>query len=76
VRFDEKETKFEKGKEKQEKNPKKQFKKQTLQLYFVQVENTERVFTLNRQFKPILKSIGFLSSFSDLKLNPPQLLEL
>jgi hypothetical protein len=76
VRFDEKETKFEKGKEKQEKNPKKQLKKQTLQLYFVQVENTERVFTLNTQFKPMLKSIGHLSSFSDLKLNPPQLLEL
>lgn len=73
IRFDEKETKFEKGKEKQEKHPKKQLKKQSLQLYYVQIENVERIWTLNVKFIPELKLIGHLSSFSDLKLNPPQL---
>jgi hypothetical protein len=74
IRFDEKETKFEKSKEKHEKNPKKQVKKQSLQLFFVQVEVTESKWVTFEELIPELGLIGHLSSFSDLKLNPPQCL--
>lgn len=74
IRFDEKETKFEKWKHKQHKNPKKQVKKTSLQLYFATIEKTELRSYQISEFIPVGKSFGDLSSFSDLKLNPPQFL--
>lgn len=72
LRYDEKETKFEKWKHKQKKHPKKQVKKNTIQLFITEIETQEQIsFCLLKHF-PIVKEVGKLASFSKLELNPPQ----
>lgn len=74
LRYDEKETKFEKWKSKQKKHPKKHIKKVSIQLYLTDFEIQEFRSFYPIKYFPKGNGVGKLASYSELKLNPPQLL--